>query len=90
MTEGHTPASTITNPKTHRTQWQLTKVDIAAFHQKFLTAATIRTEFRLHRNTVGAILRAAACAQFSPSGTDFGEVWLREAVETVLEKRRGG
>ncbi len=84
VANGHTPAFAINNPKTHRTQWQVSEADIEAFHQKFVTAATIEAIFELHPNTFQAILRAAGCSPFAPGGLDFGAIWLREVVEPVL------
>lgn len=62
---GHVPAQKIKNPKTHAMQWRMTPVDVASFHRKFLTTATIEAEFGLHRNRILAVLNAAGARPFT-------------------------
>ena len=88
MAEGHATGFTTLNPKMRRLQWQMSEADIAAFHEKFLTLATMQTEFKLHRNTLRGLLSAAGCTRFSPSQADFGPIWLRKAVEPILRQNR--
>ncbi len=63
--------------------------DITAFHNKFLTLATIETEFGLHRNTILAKLRAHGAKPFSADGQAFGMIWLRTATEAIFAKSSG-
>lgn len=82
--EGHTPATQLPHPKRSHERTLVSNSDAAAFHRRFLTAATMEKEFGVHRRTLLARLRAARVDTFKPNGKDFGQIYLRTNVEAVL------
>ena len=85
---GHTPATRMRHPSTGIWQYFMTEVDIAAFHQRFLTLTSMAEEFGGHRHTHLAALRSADVSPFAPDGGDYGHLYLREDVEPALRRHR--
>jgi hypothetical protein len=81
---GHTPATFAIHPRFGVEMVYMTEEDVAAFHRRFLTTTTISAEFGLHRNFLRQRLAAARVSRFSPSGVDFGAIYLRADVEVAL------
>ena len=81
---GHMSATRITDPKSGKERVFASTGDIDCFHKRFLTAATLETEFCQHRKTLLAKLKSAKVYAFAPSGEDYGPLYLREDVEAVL------
>jgi len=86
---GHAPAFWNRHPVTRRAVLYVSEDDKAKFHRRFLTPATMQSEFGLHRQTCTARLRAAGVRPFSPGGVDFGPLYLRQEAEPVLQKAVG-
>lgn len=85
---GHVSAYQIINPRTGRLQYWMTTEDMATFHRRFVTLTTLSAETGQHRNTLKATLEASRVGRFSPEGRDFGLVYLREAIVTVITRSR--
>ena len=81
---GHTPATRLPHPIRSHEQTLVSSSDAVEFHKRFLTAATMEKEFGVHRRTLLAKLRVARVGTFRPEGQDFGQIYLRDDVETVL------
>lgn len=85
---GHTPSTPATSPNTGQAQLRMTEQDIADFHRRFVTVATLSTETGLHRNTLRRRLPAHGVKPFSSEGHDFGAVYLRKDVEPFVPELR--
>jgi hypothetical protein len=81
---GHTPATKLPHPNLSHERRLVSNSDAAAFHRRFLTAATMEKEFGVHRRTLLARLRDARVGTFKPDGQDFGQIYLRVNVEAIL------
>ncbi|MHA3980094.1 TniQ family protein [Halovulum sp. GXIMD14794] len=81
---GHTPGRWMRHPKTNVRSLYLSETDIAAFHARFFTLPTMAAEFGEHRQTLLAKLRAAGIKPYAPDGEDYGFLYLRKDVESVL------
>lgn len=81
---GHTPATTLRNPKTGVANIFVTAADIAAFHRRFVTMRTLSAETGRAIPELRADLKRAGVAVFSPNGLDFGRQFLREEVVAAL------
>ena len=81
---GHTPATRMPHPTRNYEQTLVSTSDAEEFHKRFLTAATMKSEFGIHHRTLLAKLRAARFSVFMPGGQDVGQVYLREDVEAGL------
>jgi predicted ArsR family transcriptional regulator len=81
---GHVSAYRIINPRTGRPQHRMTPQDMAAFHRRFMTLTTLSAETGQHRNTLKGLLAARRITPFSPDGQDFGAVYLRADVASVM------
>ncbi|WP_323007528.1 hypothetical protein [Pseudorhodobacter sp.] len=84
---GHVSAKWTHHPVTNARILYVSDEDIAAFNRRFLTLPQMQIEFGLHQNTCAARLRAARVAPFSPHGQDFGSLFEREKVETIMRMR---
>lgn len=87
---GHFSAIWVRNPKTGRERFRMNDTHISEFHQKFMTATTIESEFGMQRNTLLAILKEHQAERFSPDGGDYGSIWLRASVEPIFSARAAG
>ncbi|MEH6647259.1 hypothetical protein [Sulfitobacter sp.] len=87
---GQTPATRMPHPKWGGMRVYLSQADVAEFHKRFLTAATMEREFGLHKRSLIARLKAAKVRAFAPSGQDFGALYLREEVEAVVKHALSG
>lgn len=83
---GHTPATTLRNPKTGMANIFVTAADIAAFHRRFVTMRTLSAETGRAIPGLRAELKRAGVAVFSPDGQDFGHLYMREEVEAALRR----
>ncbi|WP_416545761.1 TniQ family protein [Phaeobacter sp. JH209B] len=81
---GHTPAMEVLHPVTKRSQWRMSGVDIAAFHDKFTTPTVIVKETGLHRNTILAAFAAHGIEVFRLNGVAIGPIYLQKEVAPVL------
>lgn len=81
---GHTPATMTPHPKFGGEWTYVSSEDIAAFHKRFLTPATMAIEFGQHRRTLIARLEAAGVSPFAPKGKGYGALFLRADVEAAL------
>lgn len=61
---GHASAQLEVNPLTKRKQHRMTREDIAAFHQKFVTLTSLSAEFGQHRNTLKMVIDVAHIPPF--------------------------
>lgn len=86
---GHVQTHLIVHPRTRQSQLRMSDADVAAFHRKFLTLATIEAEFGLHKNRILAMLRADGATPFTADGRTFGAIWLRDAVGALFGKNSG-
>jgi hypothetical protein len=87
ISAGHVTSQLVLNPLTRRVQYRMTKVDIDAFHKKFVTLTTLSAETGQHRNTLKMVLDAAQTSPFSPQGKNFGRIYLREDVVGLMKRR---
>jgi hypothetical protein len=55
--DGHTPSQLVGHPKTGQVRYYLAPADIAAFHARFLTLATLVSETGQHSNSARAALK---------------------------------
>jgi hypothetical protein len=78
---GHTPATRMKNPKNGAIRVNLTKAQIDASRQRFLTLTMLVDDSGEHRNTILARLKEAGVRPFSPGGKAFGHLYLREELE---------
>lgn len=85
---GHTPATEVLHPKTGQKQKRMSKDDVAAFHEKFVTLTTLSFETGQHRNAARALIKAAGIKAFSPEGQGFGSIYLRKTVAPLIAKLR--
>ncbi|MDN5788817.1 MAG: hypothetical protein L0H65_17535 [Pseudorhodobacter sp.] len=85
---GHVSAAWMQHPVTNVRILYVSDEDIAAFNRRFLTLPQMQLEFGLHQHTCAARLRAAGVAPFSPNGQDFGSLFERTKVETVVRITR--
>jgi hypothetical protein len=85
---GHASGKWTHRPVTNVRILYVSDEDIAAFNRRFLTLPQMQIEFGLHRHTCAARLRAAKVAPFSPYGQDFGSLFEREKIETILRSMR--
>lgn len=83
---GHTPATRQPHPKWSGERTYVSETDAAAFHARFLTTATMMTEFGGNRQTLLMRLRASEVMPFKPNGEDHGALYLRKEVEAVLRR----
>ena len=81
---GHTPATRSRHPVTRQDQWRMTNEDIAAFHRRFVTIATLRQETGRSSNALRMQLKKEKIERFAPDGGDFGSLWLRTAAMQIL------
>ncbi len=66
----------------------MTRAEIAAFHQRFVTLSALVGQTGEHWNTILLHLKKSRVRRFSPRGEDFGHLYLREDVEHAFW--RGG
>ncbi|WP_324755182.1 hypothetical protein [Roseovarius sp. Pro17] len=85
--KGHTPATRMRHPTTGIWQYFMTEADIAAFHHRFMTLSSMADEFGGHRRTYLTALRSTEVAPFAPDGEDYGHLYLRNDIESVLRRR---
>ncbi|OHC54759.1 MAG: hypothetical protein A3D16_09485 [Rhodobacterales bacterium RIFCSPHIGHO2_02_FULL_62_130] len=83
---GHTPATSLRNPKTGMANIFVTAADIAAFHRRFVTMRTLSAETGRAIPGLRVQLKRAGVAVFSPDGQDFGHLYLRAEVEAALSR----
>lgn len=82
---GHVPTIAVRRPQTREVAHKITDEGIAAFHRKFLTAATIAVEFGLHQNTIRTLRKAAGVELFKLNGRSVGAIWLREQADHLFK-----
>ena len=85
---GHVSGKWAHHPVTNARILYFSDEDIAAFNRRFLTLPQMQIEFGLHQHTYAAKLRAAGVAPFSPHGQNFGSLFEREKVETIVRSMR--
>ncbi|MFN4159168.1 MAG: hypothetical protein ACK4GO_12290, partial [Gemmobacter sp.] len=84
ISAGYLLATRMRNTKNGQEFYYLSETDIAAFHRRFVTIATLVGETGLHRNTLRTRLARAKVPVFSPAGEDFGLLYLRDEVEKAI------
>ena len=74
----------VVNPIARKSRHRMTDAEIAAFHEKFLTLATIEAEFGLHKNRIFATRRAGVG---DPGRTRTPNILIRSQVLYPVELR---
>ncbi|MGO4910681.1 TniQ family protein, partial [Pseudorhodobacter sp. W20_MBD10_FR17] len=82
---GHVPALQLPHPKIGGLHYFMSKANIAAFHERFLTLTTMTQEFGSHPQTLLAKVKAAGVKPFAPKGEEYGFLYLRIDIETALD-----
>lgn len=81
---GHTPATSMPHPK-YGGEWIYASVrDIEEFRKRFFTSKTMKEEFQQSKKTLLLKLEEANVKRFAPNGEDYGPLYLRAEVESVL------
>jgi hypothetical protein len=78
---GHSPATRRRHPTNGKEQLYLSAADVAAFHDRFMTIATIVERLGLDRSEVRKRIRARSIARFAPDGAEYGKIYLRRDVQ---------
>lgn len=81
---GHTPATSMRNPKTNALQHFFSTDDTTAFHARFFTLRTLSKFSGMSWQRSAAFLKEAEILPFSPDGADYGNIFLRGEVEIAL------
>lgn len=84
VVRGHTPSTKMRNPTTKALQQYITAQDAAAFNAKFVTLRTLAKAAGTSRQRASADLREAGIKPYSPDGEDYGNIYLRNDVGTIL------
>ncbi|MFK7874321.1 MAG: hypothetical protein AB8B71_00870 [Paracoccaceae bacterium] len=86
VVNGHTPATSLRNPKTNAVQHYFSPEDTIAFHANFFTLRTLSKFSGMSWQRSGAFLKSADILPFSPDGVDYGNIFLRSDVEAALSQ----
>jgi|TARA_B110000211_G_scaffold13604_1_gene14161 hypothetical protein len=62
----------------------VSQADQAAFHGRFITPSTMAKEIDRDCREILSKLNAAGIAPFSPSGEDYGRLYLRSEVKGIF------
>jgi hypothetical protein len=81
---GHTPSTQMPHPKWGGVRTYVSQADQAAFHERFITPSTMAKEIDRDRREILSMLNAAGIAPFSPSGEDYGRLYLRSEVKGIF------
>ncbi|KMK68180.1 TniQ family protein [Puniceibacterium sp. IMCC21224] len=84
VSNGHTTATTIQNPRTRAMQRYFTEADSVQFHEKFYTFRTMAKAHRRSWQNMSGALAAAGIEPFSPDEIDYGKVFLRAEVDSAV------
>lgn len=84
---GHTPATWVRPGKARVETAYMSPDDVAAFHRRFVTIRTLAEETGRTIPDLTAALERAKVAVFSTNGADFGRLYLRDAVKTVISAK---
>lgn len=85
ISNGHTPATEMKNPKLKTHQRYVTREDADAFHRKFYTPRTMAQAYGRSWQSMMATLRAEAILPFSPDGEDYGSLFERALIDTKFK-----
>jgi hypothetical protein len=83
VTNGHTPASQLKNPKTNAMQPYITSENARQFHRKFCTLRTLSKATGLSWQKIAGALAASDVAPFSSDGGQYGKIYLKTDVQDV-------
>lgn len=83
VTNGHTPASQLKNPKTNAMQPYITSENATQFHRKFYTLRTLSKATGLSWQKIAGALAASDVTPFSPDGGQYGKIYLKTDVQDV-------
>lgn len=89
ISNGHTTATSIRNPRTGAMQRYFTEVDSVQFHVKFYTYRIMSRAHGRSWQQMSALLAAAGVYPFSPDGIDYGKLFLRAEVDSAVGYDRG-
>ncbi len=89
VSNGHTTATSIRNPRTRAMQRYFTEADSVQFHEKFYTFRTMSRAHGRSWQQMSALLAAAGVDPFSPDGIDYGKLFLRTEVDAAVDYDRG-
>ncbi|NSX53279.1 hypothetical protein [Parasulfitobacter algicola] len=79
-----TPASHVVVTKSGVKRFYVTESDIAAFHEKFVTQASMAAEYDVDWRTLVSRLQAGGVEPFSSGSDGFGHLYLRVDVEELF------
>lgn len=85
----HTPASHVVVTKSGVKRFYVTQNDIAVFHEKFVTQATMADERNDFWRTLVSELNSGGVMPFSSGGEKFGHLYLRADVHAFFAVREG-
>jgi hypothetical protein len=85
---GHTPARLVMMKKDGRHEYKFTPDDVDAFHERFCTLAILERETDRNHRAIKAFLTRNGIHPFGASGRQFGSVYLRSAVDPVINQLR--
>lgn len=84
VNNGHVPTTNMRNPKTKAMQRYITSQDAAVFHKKFVTLRSLSKSQGSSWQSISSKLRTAGIRPFSPDGTEYGNVFLKNEAEAAL------
>ncbi|OAN77086.1 hypothetical protein A8B82_13560 [Sulfitobacter sp. EhC04] len=85
ISNGHTPATELENPKLKTRQRYVTREDADAFHKKFYTPRTMAQAYGRSWQAMMATLRADGISPFSPDGEDYGSLFERTLIDAKFK-----
>lgn len=88
LAEGHAPSVRNAHPRTGVKLYYMSEADMAAFHGRFLTLASLAAVLGQHRNAAAALIRGACILPFAPDGQDFGAIYLRVDLAPIIGPKR--
>lgn len=87
--DGHTPATRAINPRTRAEQLCVTEIDQRMFHAKFFTPRTMAEAYGRSWQSLRVDLERLGVTPFTRSKRDYGRIFLRSKVESVLAYKNG-
>lgn len=82
--KGYSPSTKIRNPRTNIMQHYISQSDGKAFHSKFYTLRSMSSQFDRSWQRLTAELTDAGIKPFSPDGTNYGNIFLKDEVDQHL------
>lgn len=82
---GYSPATVRRHPTTGQGQFYLSEQDVATFHARFMTLATIEKHTGHSRKWIRMRLSASGTKYFAPNEIDFGRIFLRQDIKNMMD-----